>query len=480
MSATQVAVLLDIGKSNLKLSVIDPHSRELLQAYTAPNVVKQNGLYPHADVEGIWGWYCHHVAKVSEDYTVRYLSCTTHGATAVCLRKGQLALPVLDYEAELYSTYDEPYSALRPRFEESYSPNLPGTGLNAGRQLYYLSQAHPELFSHVDTVLMYAQFWGWRLSGVAVSELTSLGCHTDLWNPGDSRVSSLVEQQGWAALIPPLKAAGASLGCVLPALQKQLGLPADCEVMNGVHDSNASLVPYLLRSEQPATVISSGTWVIMAALRGSVDRLTEKHDMLANVNAFGGVVPSIRFMGGREWEALGGGAEASVEDLLRVMELGVFALPAFSEHSGPFREHRGRLIGPEQQLGSVQRSALASLYCALVSHHCLNLLGSVGDIYVEGPFAQNTLYTAVLQALRPEQSLAISGDGTGTTQGLLALIQGNAPDSGRIEQSPGIETVFTDAQLGVVLIYCRRWLQLLDEHRKPHASAGRSATLTLL
>lgn len=30
---------------------------------------------------------------------------------------------------------------------------------------------------------MYPQYWALRLTGIAANEVTSLGCHTDLWNP---------------------------------------------------------------------------------------------------------------------------------------------------------------------------------------------------------------------------------------------------------------------------------------------------------
>ena len=29
---------------------------------------------------------------------------------------------------------------------------------------------------------MYPQYWAYRLTGVLANEVTSLGCHTDLWN----------------------------------------------------------------------------------------------------------------------------------------------------------------------------------------------------------------------------------------------------------------------------------------------------------
>ena len=44
----------------------------------------------------------------------------------------------------------------------------------------------------------YPQYWAFRLTGVAATEVTSLGCHTDLWNPRAGAFSSLVERDGLA------------------------------------------------------------------------------------------------------------------------------------------------------------------------------------------------------------------------------------------------------------------------------------------
>ena len=52
-------------------------------------------------------------------------------------------------------------------------------------------------FARVRTILTYAQYWVWRLTGIAVNEVTSLGCHTDLWNPQKGDFPSLVDTLGF-------------------------------------------------------------------------------------------------------------------------------------------------------------------------------------------------------------------------------------------------------------------------------------------
>ncbi len=62
------------------------------------------------------------------------------------------------------------------------SPTLP-MGLNLGAQIHWQARRFPDAFAKTRHILMYPQYWAFRLTGVAASEATSLGCHTDLWAP---------------------------------------------------------------------------------------------------------------------------------------------------------------------------------------------------------------------------------------------------------------------------------------------------------
>src|SRR5690606_24546838 len=103
------------------------------------------------------------------------------------------------------------YAAIRPPFGETLSPRLPN-GLNLGAQLFWQGQRFPEQFAQITHILTYPQYWAWRLTGIAASEVTSLGCHTDLWVPERGQFSSLVDHQRWTALFPPIRPAASVLG----------------------------------------------------------------------------------------------------------------------------------------------------------------------------------------------------------------------------------------------------------------------------
>lgn len=458
--------VFDIGKTNIKLSLVDAQGRELA-VRRRPNEVARHGLYPHHDVDAIETWL---LAKLRELAQLAHISAivpVTHGATAALVDEHELVLPIMDYEQALPLATLAPmqYEALRPPFSATCSPAL-GLGLNLGRQLHWQQQAYPEAFARARHLLMYPQYWAWRLSGVAAAEVTSLGCHTDLWQPSTARYSSLVERCGWQALMPPLQSAWSTLGNLRPALALGTGLPEDCQILCGVHDSNASLLRYLERDQDsPRVVLSTGTWIIAAALDAPFDRLREECDMLTNVNVLNQPVACMRFMGGREFGELAGAAPevCSSDDLQALIDSGSMALPSFASCGGPFFGRHGSLAGaaPTSAAG---RYALASLYCALMTDYCLQQLQATGGIVVEGSFTTNPHFAALLSALDEQRSVYCSQDSSGTTTGGWMLRHWHDPHTRTRLNQP---VLVPPAQLRGWKEYRQAWRNAVNDMLEP-------------
>jgi L-fuculokinase len=423
MSAPHDAlIVLDIGKTNAKLALVDAVGTVLAER-RRPNAVRTDGPYAHHDTDGLWDWMLAACREFAPLARVSAIVPVTHGATAALVDDAGLVLPVLDYEADLPGL---DYAA--PPYAETLSPRLPA-GLNLGRQLAWLQARFPDAFGRAHHVLMYPQYWAWRLSGSAASDATSLGCHTDLWDPRRQAYSSLVARSGWTALMPPLAPPHAVLGTLLPAVAAATGLPPDCQVLCGIHDSNASLLRYLGKGE--GTVLSTGTWVIAAAFGAPLDDLREQADMLANTNALGEPVACMRFMGGREFGELAGAAPVpcGFDDIERLVAQATVALPCFAATGGPFAGRAGTIAGPHPA-DARERYALATLYCVLVTDYCLDALGAAGALAVEGSFTANPWFGPLLAALRPAQAVSYSDDASGTTCGGWMLRYRDAPPPG--------------------------------------------------
>lgn len=431
MARPEAIAVFDVGKSNAKLALVDVEDRKVLAVRTIPNAVLADGPYRHFDVEMLWRWLIDGLAAFAKEAEIAVISSTTHGACFAVTGGEALALPVLDYEDTGPDSVSAEYDRLRGDFSETFSPSLPG-GLNAGRQLYWLSYAFPDAFARADAILPYPQYWVWRLTGTKVAEATSFGAHTDLWNPRAATFSMLVEKEGWAKLIPKLVRPWDTVGPILPELARAAGLPSDCRVVAGIHDSNASLLPHILRRPLPFAVISSGTWMITFAPGGSLEGLDPARHCLANVDAFTRPVPAAMCMAGREFDILLGGvaAEPSTDDIALVVTEEAMALPAFVAGSGPFGERPGSWSTDPSRLSPGARTAAASLYCALIGETCLRLTGSAGPILIEGPFARNHLFLAALAQLT-DRPVAARPDATGTTEGAALLAFG--PEAARGE-----------------------------------------------
>jgi len=423
----KAVAVLDIGKSNAKLALLDLDTREMLAIRTRKNAVLPGPPYPHFDVEGIWDWFLEGLAEFSRKAEIAAISTTTHGAAIAVLGEDGLALPVLDYEFAGPDEFADDYRLARGDFAEILSPDLPG-GLNAGRQLFWMARRFPNEFARAEAIVPYPQYWVWRLTGKRVAEATSFGAHSDLWNGRGQTYSKLADQQGWTGLFPPRAAPWDTVGPALPEIVEATGLSNSCRVVAGIHDSNASLLPHILWRALPFTVISTGTWMISFAAGGSLDHLHPERGGLAYADAFARPVPSAMSMAGREFELLteGTATEPSETEIASVIERRVMALPAFVAGNGPFGRRKGSWTVDPASLAPGERTAAASLYVALVAETCLTLTGAQGPVLVEGPFARNRLFLAALAA-RIDRPVIGRPDATGTTEGAALLADG--PDS---------------------------------------------------
>jgi sugar (pentulose or hexulose) kinase len=422
MEVARFIAVIDIGKTNAKLALFDLIEQLEVERFTTPNEVVTSGVYPHYNIKHLWAFIINGLLEFAEKHAVDAISITTHGACAVLLDdEGNLALPVLDYEHTGPEATASAYDTLRPDFSQTGAPRLP-VGLNLGAQIYWQAKAFPKEFAKVRWIITYAQYWAYRLSGVLANEVTSLGCHTDLWNYTARDYSTLVDVMDWRRLMPPLRRADECLGPVLPDVVKLTGLKSNTPVYCGIHDSNASLYPHLAAQMQPFSVVSTGTWVICMAIGGTAITLDAARDTLVNVNAHGEPVPSSRFMGGREYQILSaefGDAPTEV-DAEFVLTQQAMLLPSVVGACGPFPNHQMKWLNADG-LTAPQKQIVASYYLAMMTATCLSLIGAAGLIILEGPFSENLHYIQMLSAATGRAIVPSDAKGTGATQGAALL-----------------------------------------------------------
>jgi sugar (pentulose or hexulose) kinase len=414
---------LDIGKTNSKLSLLTDDG-ELVDKIVRPNASQKAEHYTALDVERISQWLESALSVAKKHGPIDAIVPISHGAAAALVVDGALACPIFDYESAIPEEINSAYDIDRDQFVRTGSPRLPN-GLNLGAQLAWQQKLYPAVFGNSNAqILLYPQYWAWKLCGVAASEVSSLGCHTDLWVSSRKNFSSLVERRSWRKMFPQLRHAGDVLGPLSDNWVKRCGVTGKLAVHCGIHDSNAALLAVRSLAEFGQTefsVLSTGTWFVAMRNIGpsqslAFDQLDPSRDSLTNVDIGGKPVPSARFMGGREIDILLGHFEnrldiakdqdALITAISYVIDEDIMLLPSFVDNTGPFPEHKGQWLNkPHDRL---KMRAAVALYVALITDEMLSLIGSQHKILIEGRFAQSTIFTRLLATLRPSHVIYTS------------------------------------------------------------------------
>ena len=444
----ELIATIDIGKTNARLSFIDAQSATEVWSARRANEIVDTQRLRQLDIAGIEGWLIRTLRDAPQTAQVTAIVPIAHGATAVLLDDSGQVLAAPDYEDAAFESVSAAYERERDPFDATCSPSLP-LGLNLARQFFYLEQCEPQLFARAAHILLYPQYWAWKLSGVMASEVTSLGCHTDLWRPGEALFSRLATTHGWNGLLAAGRFAGDTLGTVTPQMAAVTGLNPDCRVVCGIHDSNASWLQYLIDQprEQSFTVVSSGTWTVVMASHGDLSLLRAERDMLANVDAFGSPVCTARFMGGREYAAIApGNVLPDAASVMSVIGKQSFALPGFA-NGGPFKSVRGSIRGA-MELIEIERAALATLYVALMTDLLIDSVAGSGDIFIDGPLASNPLFAPLLATWRPANRVFVS-TGNGSCHRAACYLAGfrSTPASARVAITPFAQSQYHDYRL---------------------------------
>ncbi|WP_192385871.1 carbohydrate kinase, partial [Mesorhizobium silamurunense] len=404
----KVAVL-DFGKTNSKLFVFGQDGRIVDERRTSPDWIRRGGLSV-LDEATVYDWALDAVNEAVDGHGIEGLMVSGHGCTFALVDEAALTHPILDYEQEPSAEIAARIDRRIPDFAETFSPRLP-LGFNYGRHMLWLEQVEPGAFAAAKAILGYPQYWSWRFGGRAVSEVSYLGCHSHLWAPRRRDFSSLVDAEGWRGRMPAFARAGAVIG---ERRFGRSGLPV--AIHNGVHDSNAALHAYRRQELGPLTVVSTGTWVIVLNPDCPLDALDRDRDMLVNVDVDGGPVPTIRFMGGREFATISGNWQGTIApaSIQRAIDAGVMALPSFAP-GGPMPGRTGEIVGRVSE--AEERAAVALLYVALMVDLSLDLIRSRDTVIVDGGLNAGGLLAGLLAALRPGQSFmqgaTLEGSATG-------------------------------------------------------------------
>ena len=412
MIKQKINIILDIGKTNVKLVLINQQGKVVKELKTKQKLKKFKNKITYLDSIKIIDWLIKNLNKLSLKYKLFQFVCTTHGATVALIdHNNEEIIASTDYEYQ-YDKFANDFKRITPSFKTSLTPHLE-VGLNVGQQIYYLSRTFPEVIKKTKYILSYPQYISWKLSGNYSSEISYIGCHSFLWDFNKNKYSSLVKKLNISDKFPRLNEAWKSIGYFKINDSK-------ISVLNGIHDSNASYLYFKNSKLKNFTLVSSGTWYIIFNQQTNLKKLNPKLDMLCNIDVFGNHVPTMRFMGGREHDVLCKLLKINNKLAAKINEKDLIdnlIYPSFAS-AGPFKLNKKI---KKIKLTNNQRYSLICIYMAFTLNFCLDYMQSSSDIVLDGPVTKNNYIMRLIATLRDKQNVFKNKKEIGTSLGASLL-----------------------------------------------------------
>jgi sugar (pentulose or hexulose) kinase len=296
-----VIAVFDIGKTNKKLFLFDEAYNIVLERSTQLPLIRDEDGDECEDVHVLSAWVktCFEEVSNFKEFQVKAINFSSYGASFVHL--GVNGKPV----APLYN-YTKPFpEELRRKFYADYggepafsmftaSPVL--GNLNSGMQLYWLKHKRPEVFRKIACSLHLPQYIAYLFTGRPTSDMTSIGCHTNLWNFPQNSYHDWVKTEGILDKLAPISASDGVVNCTVNGQALVAG--------TGLHDSSAALIPYLMSFPEPFVLLSTGTWCITLNPFSDDPLTTEEleKDCLCYLSYKGNPVKASRLFSGHEHE----------------------------------------------------------------------------------------------------------------------------------------------------------------------------------
>lgn len=256
----KVTAVFDIGKTNKKFFLFDKDFKEVHKAYRSFEEIKDEDGHPTENLPALQKWLkdvFDHILKKNE-FNVEAINFSTYGASLVHIDEGGNALtPLYNYTKSLpknvVTAFFEKYGSKEAFLKTTGCADL--SMLNSGLQLYWLKKTKPEIYKNIKYSLHLPQYLSYIFTGIPLSEYTSIGCHTALWNYNKKDYHSWVYQEGFDKILPPIVSTETSINMNYNGKRIKIGV--------GIHDSSAALLPYVRSIKKKFVLISTGTWSIV-------------------------------------------------------------------------------------------------------------------------------------------------------------------------------------------------------------------------
>ena len=388
---TQVIAVFDIGKTNKKVFLWNDSFDIVFEKQQNFTEILDEDGYNCEDLPALQQWIIKSFTELCQlaEFEIIGLNFSAYGASFVYVdRTGEPVAPLYNYLKPVATPF--PYSDFGGEEEFARKTASPILGnLNSGLQVF--AARSQSFWSEVFQALHFPNYLASLFTGRFFSEITSIGCHTALWDFDKG------QYHAWVNAIEDRLAPISSDDFIkIDGINYGLGL----------HDSSAALVPYLRTVSSEFVLLSTGTWCIaMHPFNESPLKQDElANDVLCYLQPNGKPVKASRLFGGHFHAEQVARMEqhfgSSYKDL-RFSER-VFSLEALnsSVFESPFAS---RDLNDFADLASAYDQFMVDLVGQQI--FSLNLLlkdAPVKQLLVDGGFSKNEWYMRLLARAFPE------------------------------------------------------------------------------
>ena len=259
MNKHPVIAIFDVGKTNKKLFLFDENYKIVFERSARFTETVDEDGFPCENLDSLKLSVFDSLREVFrlKDFEIKAINFCSYGASFVYLNDdGKACAPLYNYlkeypenlKKQFYDTYggEEEFSF------RTASPVL--RSLNSGMQLYRIKYEKPELFKKIKYALHLPQYLSYLITSAVYSDITSIGCHTNLWDFQKNEYHCWVQKEGILEKLAPIFPCNQVIPPSFPGSNYSVGI--------GLHDSSAALIPYLVNFHEPFILLSTGTWCI--------------------------------------------------------------------------------------------------------------------------------------------------------------------------------------------------------------------------
>jgi sugar (pentulose or hexulose) kinase len=414
MNKIPVILIYDVGKTNKKIFLFDENYNIVHEESRQLPEIKDEDGFSCEDVNALTNWIKTSFNSLAKDerFAIKAINFSAYGASFVYFDKnGKVFLPLYNYlkpfPQDLQKKFYDEYGGENLIAQQTASPVL--GNLNSGMQLYHLKYEKPDAFVKIKYALHLPQYLSYILCDSFHADITSIGCHTNLWDFEKNNYHQWVRQEGIDTKFPPVKNSSTIAGYT------ENGIPVGA----GLHDSSAALIPYLSSFTDPFILISTGTWSISLNPFNhsplSVEEL--RQDCLCYLSYDGNPVKASRLFAGHEHEQqvkrLAEYFKTSMDQYKNVKPDFELLKKIKTKKSATHHVHHGGMVKQSdfakrdlnnfKNYDEAYHQLIADIIDQQVKSTDLVLQGSsVKKIFVDGGFSSNPIYMHLLAEAFPE------------------------------------------------------------------------------